>query len=294
MDISIDVGGTKIACALIEENQILKSKKVDSIIHQNLESLPIYLFDLIKDWLPKSSSVNVACTGQVSQDSVSFLSAGKKLPLKSRLEELTNLPVTIINDAAAAAWAEYELNQNLSKQDFVYITVSTGVGAGIVCNGNLITCQDGFCAHLGHTTVHVKGTNVYPCHCGRNNCVEAIASGTAIAKHASSVLGEIIDCKTAFDYSSQLRAVNEVINQAADAVSELIFNMKATLGNQHVVLGGSVGNSELFFEMVNERIKRASSLYQVTLIKPVTGANADMLGVHYYAQKLKGVELCKS
>ena len=49
MDISIDVGGTKIACALIVENQILKSKKVDSIIHQNLESLPNYLFDLIKD-----------------------------------------------------------------------------------------------------------------------------------------------------------------------------------------------------------------------------------------------------
>ena len=55
----------------------------------------------------------------------------------------------------------YELNQNLSKQDFVYITVSTGVGAGIVCNGNLITCQDGFCAHLGHTTVPVKNNNVY-------------------------------------------------------------------------------------------------------------------------------------
>ena len=106
MNIAIDIGGTKIACALFDNDQIVNSIKVDSIIHTNIDDLAAYVYTVIEKWVPQASSISIACTGQVSAEFVNFLSVRRKLPLKAQLESLTNLPVTIINDASAAAWAK--------------------------------------------------------------------------------------------------------------------------------------------------------------------------------------------
>ena len=285
MDIAIDIGGTKIACALIDNDQIVDSVKVDSTVHTNINELAFYIYDIIQPWVAHAKSLNIACTGQVSPDYVNFLSVRCKLPLKSQLESLTKLPVTIINDASAAAWAEYVLNDQVKNKHFIYITVSTGVGAGIIFNDEIIACADGFCAHLGHTTVNLNSNQNYPCHCGRINCVEAIASGTAIAKYASKALGITISAKEVFTNYAEHLDIAPIIDIAAEAVAELIFNMKATFGNNTVVIGGSVGLSPLFFEKVTAKIQQAPELYQVTLLPPKSGANADLIGVHHYAKK---------
>jgi len=287
MNIAIDIGGTKIACALIDNDQIVNSIKVDSIIHTNIDDLAAYVYTVIEKWVPQASSINIACTGQVSAEFVNFLSVRRKLPLKAQLESLTNLPVTIINDASAAAWAEYTVNEQVKNKNFIYITVSTGVGAGIVFNDQIITCADGFCAQLGHTTVHIQSNHNYSCHCGRTNCVESIASGTAIAKHASKALGKTLNAKDVFTNYAEHPEVAEIIDNAASAVAELIFNMKATFGNETVVIGGSVGLSAFFFNKVAEKIQQAPKIYQVTLLQPVSGADADLIGVHQDAKNQK-------
>ncbi|WP_372762986.1 ROK family protein [Pseudoalteromonas sp.] len=285
MDIAIDIGGTKIACALIENDQIIDAVKVDSIIHTNIDDLAPYVYAQIKHWVAQARSVNIACTGQVSPDAVNFLSVRRKLPLQAQLRSLTGLPVTIINDASAAAWAEYVLNDHVSRKNFIYITVSTGVGAGIVFNDEIITCADGFCAHLGHTAVNIPTAQSYPCHCGRENCVEAIASGTAIAKYASQALGKTLSAKDVFTHYAEHPDIMPIIDNAATAVAELIFNMKATFGNDTVIIGGSVGLAPLFINKVAAKVQQAPEIYQVTLLAPKSGANADVIGVHHYAKK---------
>lgn len=285
MDIAIDIGGTKIACALIDNDQIVDAIKVDSIIHTNIDDLAPYVYAHIKHWVVQARSINIACTGQVSSDAVNFLSVRRQLPLQAQFRSLTGLPVTIINDASAAAWAEYVLNEQLNNKNFIYITVSTGVGAGIVFNNDIITCADGFCAHLGHTTVKALSNRHYACHCGRENCVEAIASGTAIAKYASQALGKTLSAKDVFTDYAEHPDIMPIINNAAAAVAELIFNMKATFGNNNVVIGGSVGLAPLFFNKVAANIQHAPAIYQVNLLAPKSGANADVIGVHHYAKK---------
>lgn len=286
--IAIDVGGTKISAMLIQNGVVLERRKVESIIHTNLNGLAEHVYQLCSGWVEQAGHLAVACTGQVQNDSIGFLSAKQQLPLQQQLRQLFNLPLTIINDAAAAAYAQFVV---LKREGFfanktetlVYITVSTGVGGGIMQNGQLVLCDDGFCAHLGHVTVPHVGDPVR-CHCGRDNCVEAIASGTALAKRASLLLGHPVTTADVFALRESVAAMAQLVDEAATAITSLIANAKAWTGCQYVVMGGSVGLSALFY-LVQQKIAQLPPIYQVTLLKPDNGADADAWGVYWYSQR---------
>jgi len=297
MIIAMDVGGTKISAALMDNGEIIEQRKIDSVIHSDLVNLAEHLIKLCHGWIEKSEHVAIACTGQVGCEYVNFLSAKTKLPLKSQLEAGFNMPVFILNDAAAAAWAEYcvikesekkthALPINESDETLVYITVSTGIGGGMIQNGQLVTSTDGFCAHLGHVSVQHKEQQSIPCHCGRINCAEAIASGTAIAKQASKILGKTVSCKEVFQHYIDVPEITQLIDQCTSAITDLIANVKATTGTKKVILGGSVGSAPLFFKQVTEKIALLPEIYQLTVQSPQCGADADLIGAYYYAKQL--------
>ncbi|WP_286263168.1 ROK family protein [Thalassotalea atypica] len=297
MIIAIDVGGTKISAALMDNGQIIEQRKVESIIHSDLVNLPEHLVKLCQGWIEKSEYAAIACTGQVGSEHVNFLSAKKKLPLKSQLEAGFNMPVFLLNDAASAAWAEYcfiKNNKTNSMTEYtdkagetlVYITVSTGIGGGIIQNGQLVTSGDGFCAHLGHTSVQHIAQHSIPCHCGRVNCAEAIASGTAIAKQASVLINKTVNCKEVFQQYADLPEIAELINQCTSAITDLIANIKATTGTNNIILGGSVGSAPLFFEQVTKKVAQLPEIYQLTVRAPQCGADADLIGAYYYAKHI--------
>jgi N-acylmannosamine kinase len=297
MIIAIDVGGTKISAALMNDGEIIEQRKIESVIHSDLANLAQHLINLCHDWIAKAELVAIACTGQVGSEYVNFLSAKKKLPLKSQLEASFNRPVFIINDAAAAAWAEYCVikvstkkavaqDTNKSDETLVYITVSTGIGGGMVQNGQLVTSTDGFCAHLGHTSVQHIGQQSITCHCGRVNCAEAIASGTAIAKQASKILNKNVSCKEVFQQYINVPEISQLIDQCTSAITDLIANVKATTGTQKVILGGSVGSAPLFTQQVTEKIALLPDIYQLSVQSPQCGADADLIGAYYYALQM--------
>lgn len=286
--IAIDVGGTKISALLILHGEILERRKVDSVIHTNLAGLAAHLYQLCAGWVERAEHLAIACTGQVRSDSVGFLSAKQQLPLHQQLKQLFKLPLTIINDAAAAAFAQFAVLKREGMfchktETLVYITVSTGVGGGIMQNGQLVRSDDGFCAHLGHVTVPHAGDAVR-CHCGRDNCVEAIASGTALANRASLLLGRPVTTAEVFALSDTLPAMSQLIEEAATALTSLIANAKAWTGCEYVVMGGSVGVSVLF-SLVQQQLAQLPAIYQVTLLKPDNAADADAWGVYWYAQR---------
>ena len=287
MIIAIDVGGTKISAALIHNNKIIEQRKIESVIHNDLANLSQHLYALCENWISKANQLSVACTGQVGSEYVGFLSAKQKLPLKSQLEAKFNLPVTIINDAAAAAWAEHHVRQTAaaikeSHDTLVYITVSTGIGGGIIQNGRLVTSTNGFSAHLGHISVQHLNQCLIPCHCGRINCAEAISSGTAIAKQASLILNKTVTCKDVFQDYMHIEQIKQLIDECTSAITDLIANIKATTGTEVVIMGGSVGSSSVFFEQVQKKIQSLPDIYQVRLLRPQCGANADLLGAYWY------------
>lgn len=288
MIIAIDVGGTKISAALMNEHKIIEQRKIPSVIHNDLSNLAQHLVQLCEGWTERAQYVAIACTGQVGATHVNFLSAKQKLPLASQLKAQMHLPVHIINDAAAAAWAEYCFETKKDSSDantFVYITVSTGIGGGIVQNGRLVTSTDGFCAHLGHVSVQYEGNNIR-CHCTRTNCAEAIASGTAIAKQASIILGKSVSCETVFEQYLEHPQIACLIDHVTLAVSDLIANVKAMTGTTRIVLGGSVGSSPVFLQQVKNKVALLPTIYQVQIDSPKCGADADLIGASLFVSRL--------
>ena len=100
---------------------------------------------------------------------------------------LGGIPVGLTNDANAAAVGEMVYGAARGMKDFIVITLGTGVGSGIVANGQLLYGHDGFAGELGHVTM-VRGAEGRPCGCGRTGCLEAYCSATGVARTARELL----------------------------------------------------------------------------------------------------------
>ena len=201
-------------------------------------------------------------------------------PLVQTLNDLTGLPTMAVNDAQAAAWAEYRaLADEIS--DMAFITVSTGVGGGVVSNGKLLTGSGGLAGHLGHTLADPHGPL---CGCGRVGCVEAIASGRGIAAAARDDLAGC-DAKTIFARAAQRheQAMRLVAHSAA-VVARLIADVKATTDCQCVVIGGSVGLAEGYLALVESYLAQAPLAYHVKLQAAHYRHDAGLLGAALLAQ----------
>ena len=135
-----------------------------------------------------------------------------KIPLAQLIsDQLDGLPVSLTNDANAAAIGEMTYGLARGMKDFIVITLGTGVGSGIVVNGTLVYGHDGFAGELGHVIVR-RGEAARPCGCGRNGCLEAYTSATGVARTAREILEKRTD-------DSLLRAM-----PAADITSKDVFD----------------------------------------------------------------------
>lgn len=290
MILAIDIGGTKIAAALFDTAGVMQpARQVASVVQHNLAALVPYLAETFAPELVQAEVVSIACTGLVGKDEVNFLSVKQRLALQAQLSELIGKPVLIANDASAAAWAEYQhlrQQRTLPSDSMVYITVSTGVGGGVVQNGRLVTSDHGFCAHLGHVSVVIANGMQVPCHCGRINCVEAIASGTAIASHASSLIGRTVSTQAVFEQHADV--CQPLLHAAQQAIAEMIASVSVITGTQVFVLGGSVGRRADFIKGIKAHLSLLPSPYSIEVVCSGCGADADLVGAYLLAVASRG------
>jgi len=115
------------------------------------------------------------------------LHAVEGIPLKDELEPTIGLPLTVENDANAAAWGEFRFGVGSEADHLVFVTLGTGVGGGVITHGVLLRGAQGAGGELGHVTIHATGPR---CACGNRGCLEALASGTAIRRRAREVAVE--------------------------------------------------------------------------------------------------------
>lgn len=186
MDIAlaVDIGGTKLAAGLVtDDGEVLASASVPCRAG-SAEGL----FDLLTGLLDgvlggrEAAVCGVGCGGPMTAggETVSPLNIGvwRDFPLRSRLAEATGLATFVDNDAKALALGEGWKGAAAGERDFIAMVVSTGVGGGIVLDGRLLDGADGNAGHIGHVCVEPGGRL---CVCGARGCLEAEASGTAIA-----------------------------------------------------------------------------------------------------------------
>ena len=287
MILAIDIGGTKIAAALMQEGTVISEQKYPTPESGSQNDLTAVLARLVESYLDKIDGIAVASTGLIRNGVLTAVNPGNlgglnEYPLQAELERLSQKPVLVLNDAQAAAWGEYKaLSQPVNNMAF--ITVSTGVGAGLVINGQLLKGDGGFAGHAGHTVIAPSGPK---CGCGRQGCVEAIASGTAIGTLGSQTLGRFVTSKEVFElFREGDKQATSVVDDSAKAIAELLANMKALVDIDVAVIGGSVGLAEGYLQRVEYFLNQLPALYRIPVTTAHLGAEAGIVGAAQLASE---------
>jgi glucokinase len=183
--LAVDIGGTKMAAGLVrDDGAILTREQTPTTATTDPDELFAALVAIV-DRVGEGaapSAVGVGCGGPMDlegeQVSPINIPAWREFPLRSRLAAHTGLAVHVDNDAKALALGEGWLGAAQGVRDYLAMVVSTGVGGGIVLDGRLLDGAAGNAGHVGHVIVEPEGRT---CGCGASGCLEAEASGTAIA-----------------------------------------------------------------------------------------------------------------
>lgn len=209
--VGIDIGGTNTVFGIVDaRGTVLASSSIKTQKHSDIKDYISELHEeltklmVANDAEDKIAGIGIGApnanyfTGMIA-DCVN-LPWPTPIPLADLVYEKFGIPVAITNDANAAAIGEMTYGVARGMKDFIMITLGTGVGSGIVVNGQLVYGHDGFAGELGH--VIVKRNNGRTCGCGRTGCLEAYASATGVARTAR----EFLDARA--NEPSSLRALD--------------------------------------------------------------------------------------
>ncbi len=255
--LAIDIGGTKIAAGLatrqgdlVDRDQVQTARDLsgDGLFDSLAEMVEKLLDRAAGRDLGKVVTVGVGCAGPITREAESVsplnIHAWRSFPLRARLSELTDLPVYGDLDAKAYALAEGWLGAARGRSSFLAMVVSTGVGGGIVLDGQLLDGASGNAGHIGHMIVVPQGRR---CACGSRGCLEAEASGLAI----EAITGRP---PTAPSY--------EIMQRTGSLVGLAVASVCNLLDLDLAVVGGSVafGFGATFFHAAQEVIDEHSRL----------------------------------
>ena len=218
------------------------------------------------------------------------------VPLADMLSQRLGIPVAMTNDANAAAIGEMAYGVARGMKNFIVITLGTGVGSGIVVNGELVYGSDGFAGELGHVTM-VRGEDGRQCGCGRKGCLEAYCSATGVARTAREILAKtsepslLRDIKpeelTSLDVSIAAgkgdKVANEIFEFTGKMLGEACADFTAFSSPEaFIFFGGLVKAGDL----IMEPIKKAYDAHVLNIFKGkaqflvsgLEGASAAVLG----------------
>lgn len=280
--LAIDIGGTKIALGIIDGGSIIERRQFPTPSAQSAEQFAEEILSQCEDWLLRVDKIGISTTGLVTELGISAINPDTlafptPFPLHSALEKQSKIKVAMLNDAQAAAWFEYlQLPNNI--KNMAYITVSTGVGGGLVINGKLHKGRNNFAGHIGHTVVDIHGET---CGCGQVGCVEAVASGTAINKLAQRVIRSDISNIELFELAKDNDQAQQIISTSAKAIATLCCNLKASFDLDIVVLGGGVGLAKGYMQQVIDEVNTRPEVFRVDIRAAIGDYDACLLGAAF-------------
>ncbi|MCS7059546.1 MAG: ROK family protein [Anaerolineae bacterium] len=312
--IAVDLGGTNIRAALCDqEGRILKRHKQLTLAEEGPEAVINRIVDSIQHVMPEAGTAAVkavaaACPGPLDPFIGVVMYAPNlpgwiDIPLRDILRQRLGLPVAIGNDANLAALGEQRYGAGRGMKDLVYVTISTGIGGGVILNNQLVLGMRGLAAEIGHTTldIHADWT-----HAGVPGSFEGYASGTGIARLAHHKLraqlhaqqergaplsrmvelaGGDIDAVTAKEVGEAARCNDplalEIIAEVARIIGLGFVNLLHLYDPAIIVVGGSVSlMGDLLFEPVRRTVQQYAMLpYRDRPIVPAAlGDDCGLLG----------------
>ena len=194
--LGIDLGGTNIAAGIVDKKgNVIKKASTPTLKERDPEEIVKDMIEVSKKVIEDAKlsvsdivGVGVGCPGIVDNKSgvIKHLSnvGMSNFPLRERLSEVFKTKISIENDANAAALGEYKLYGNNS-ESFIFITLGTGIGGGIIINGKIYSGFNGAGAEIGHMKIEIDGV---PCPCGCSGCYEQYASVTALIRSTKEAM----------------------------------------------------------------------------------------------------------
>lgn len=280
MYIGIDLGGTNIAGGIITESgSIAKKLSVPTRAERPFEEIIRDMANLCQSLISESNTditqikaIGVGSPGAIDQKNGIVLNAGnlgwKNAPLRSELSKYFDLPINIENDANAAAYGEYSVC-GVDADDFIFITLGTGVGGGIIINRRIYRGFNGAGAEIGHMTLAFGGEK---CSCGKRGCWETYASVTALIKQTEcaiknnpeSIMAKLfndsglIDGRTAFIAAkSGDEAAKAVVKQYLEYVADGICSLVNIFEPKILLIGGGISKEgDYLLNPIREYCKR--------------------------------------
>jgi glucokinase len=264
LTVGVDVGGTKIAAGLVDERGNVVARDRTQSPATDPAAIVHAIGGLVRSLVDPGEveAVGVSAAGFVDKQRATIVFAPnlawRDEPLRDRLEKELDLPVVVENDANAAAWGEFTFGAGEDVENLLLLTIGTGVGGGIVIDGELLRGGFGMGAEVGHVRMVPGGVR---CGCGNLGCLEAYGSGSALVRvtreraEASPVVAADVLDRVGGDPA---RITGPVVTAAAQAgdpfarerLAELgdwlgqgIATLTAVLDPNVVVIGGGVSEA---------------------------------------------------
>jgi glucokinase len=317
--LAIDLGGTKIFAAIISnKGQVVAREYCLTLADEGPEAVINRIFSAIDHLLSQRNinpsqldSISIAAAGAIDFDkglvtSSPHLPGWHDVPLRDIVKEKYKVNTFLINEANAAALGEHYLGVGQGVDNLILLTVGTGIGGGIIINGRLYSGASGSAGEVGHITVDVNGPR---CSCGNTGCLEALVSGTAVAKEAikrirqgeRSSLTEIVEGKieniTAEKVSIAAQGGDslaaELILKAATYLGVGIANLVNIFNPEMIIIGGGIAKmGDLLLnparQVVRERAFQLSA-QAVQIVPAQLGDDAGVLGAAVFAFQQSGL-----
>ncbi|OLV16044.1 ROK family protein [Deinococcus marmoris] len=286
--LALDIGGTSMRAALMEAGQIIRRAEVRTPKPSTPDAVIAAALELAGPLAPDAAAVGVACAGavaagRVTATAVHTFPGWTDIPLEGQIGAGLNLPCAALNDARAAAWGEYAAGAGRGTGEFMFITVSTGVGAGLVLGGRLHLAGNGLDAELGFVSVPAvwkRGAEVSPL--GELGPLEFETSGTALGAQALA-LG-LTDARALADAAEAGDGEADAsYRRSAALIAWKIADIAALLGVTRVALGGSVGLRAGYLDRVRGSLGQFPPRYQPEVVHAELGADAGLIGAGLWA-----------
>jgi glucokinase len=316
--LAIDLGGTKFLAAVISSRgeivcrqykPTLADEGTDAVVNRIL-----YTIDNLRSRTnlgPSSlSCIAIAAAGAIDSvrgivtDSPN-LPGWHDIPLKDLMEKATGIRTLVMNDASAAALGEYTFGAGRGVHNLIYLTVSTGIGGGIIVNGKLYNGASGSAGEIGHTTIDINGPY---CSCGNIGCLEMLASGKAVAREAQRVIsqgtktsilefaeGELqnVTAQTVAAAAQKGDAVAKaIVAKAANYLGVGIVNLVNIFNPDMIVVGGGMAKmGDMLLDGARKVVtERAFQLpgQLVRIVPSQLGDDAGILGAVAFARTSQG------
>jgi predicted NBD/HSP70 family sugar kinase len=271
--LALDIGGTKILAALVQGPDVLAEAWAETDPAAGPQTWIEAGLRLVAPWAGRYVRAAAAVTGLVTDGRWSALNPAvlpipDGFPLEEQLASRLGCPVHAVNDGQAAAWGEFRFGAGQGA-DMVFLTLSTGIGGGIVLGGRLLAGRGGLAGHVGVTAPVLAGE---PPH------VEDGISGRFIAAEAARA-GHPTDASGVFAAARAGEAwADAILTLSTTRFARLLGNLQLVLAPERIVLGGGIGLAAGLIERLHAALEPLPALRRPLLVPAALGARAGVVG----------------